>query len=151
MPSVLYSKLLLAKLSLFVFGATFAEWLGSLLAYVAALFVTSICRLLSWLGWGDCLTLKICRLCSRSQIPIQHVAEFLIIRGLILLFCISHDRAAFRSCSHKCLRSPLCWNCHFNRKQVVSCFRRIVLWKNLLLVFRANFRDWFHTLIHTGN
>ena len=37
--SLLYSKLLLAKLCLFVFCATFAEWHGNLLAYVAALFV----------------------------------------------------------------------------------------------------------------
>ena len=36
--SLLYSKLLLAKLRLFAFG--------SLLTYVAALFVTSVCRLL---------------------------------------------------------------------------------------------------------
>ena len=41
--SLLYSKLFLAKLSVFVFGATFAEWRHyNLLAYVAALFVTSV-------------------------------------------------------------------------------------------------------------
>ena len=45
--SWLYSKLLMAKLSVFVFGA---ESLGNSLAFVAALFVTSVCRLLSLSG-----------------------------------------------------------------------------------------------------
>ena len=40
--SLLYYKLLLAKLSLFVFGATFAEWFGNLLVYLAAFFVTCV-------------------------------------------------------------------------------------------------------------
>ena len=41
--TLLYSKLLLAKLCLFLFGATWC--IGYLLAYVAALFVTTVCRL----------------------------------------------------------------------------------------------------------
>ena len=41
--SLFYSKLLLAKLNLFVFGATFLNRIGNLLAYVVALFVTSVC------------------------------------------------------------------------------------------------------------
>ena len=49
--SLLYSKLLLAKLSLFEFGATFAELRGIFFkAYVAVLCVTNICRLLSLRG-----------------------------------------------------------------------------------------------------
>ena len=46
--SLLCSKLLLAKLSLFVVGANFAEWrwsIGNLLAYIAAFFVTIVCNL----------------------------------------------------------------------------------------------------------
>ena len=41
--SLLYSKFLLANLRLFVFGATFADGSGNLLACVADLFVTIIC------------------------------------------------------------------------------------------------------------
>ena len=37
--------------------------------------------------------------CSRSQVRNLHVAEFLLIRGSFLLFLISLDIAAFRSCS----------------------------------------------------
>ena len=48
--SLLYSESLLVKLSLFLFGATFAELLGNLLAHVAALFLTSVCWLLSLHG-----------------------------------------------------------------------------------------------------
>ena len=62
----------------------------------------------SWLS-GSRVRLKFARL--RSQIRFRHVAEFLIIRGSFLLFLISFDRAAFWSCSRKCLRSaasPLC-------------------------------------------
>ena len=50
--SLLYSKLLPAKLNLF--GATFAEWHWQFFkAYVAALFVTSVCWLLSLRGLVD--------------------------------------------------------------------------------------------------
>ena len=42
---------------------------------------------------------------ARSQIRIQQIVEFLLIRGLILLFLISLDRPAFWSCSRKCSRS----------------------------------------------
>ena len=45
--SWLYSKLIIAKFSLFVFGAE-SHW--HFLAYVAALFVTSVRRLLSLSG-----------------------------------------------------------------------------------------------------
>ena len=48
---------------------------------------------------------------SRSQIRILYVADFLQIRGLILIFLFSLDRAALWSCSRKFLRSaasPLC-------------------------------------------
>ena len=48
--SLLDFKLSHAKLSLFVFGATFAAFIGNLLGYVAALFVTSICWLISVRG-----------------------------------------------------------------------------------------------------
>ena len=50
--SLLYSKLLLVKLSLFVFGATFAEWRWQFIniCSIAALFVTSVCQLLSLSG-----------------------------------------------------------------------------------------------------
>ena len=51
--SLIYSKLLLAKLCLFVFGDTFAASIGNLLAYVASLFVTSVCRLLTVRGSED--------------------------------------------------------------------------------------------------
>ena len=48
--SLLYSKLIPAKFCLLVFGVTFAEMFGNLLAFVAALFVTSVCRWLSVRG-----------------------------------------------------------------------------------------------------
>ena len=48
--NLIYSNLLLAKLCLFVFGAILLHRIGNLLAYVAALFVTSVCRLLSIRG-----------------------------------------------------------------------------------------------------
>ena len=44
---LLYSKLMIAKLSLFVLVL---NRIGNLLAYVAALFVTSVCRLSSLSG-----------------------------------------------------------------------------------------------------
>ena len=43
--------------------------------------------------------------CSMSQIRIPRIAEFLLIRGLFLLFLFSLDRAAFWPCFRKCLRS----------------------------------------------
>ena len=48
---LLYSKLLLAKLSLFVCDVVLNS-IGNLLAYLAALFVTIVCRLLSLTGGG---------------------------------------------------------------------------------------------------
>ena len=48
--SLVHSKLSLAKLSLLIFGATFAELHSFLSAYVAALFVTSVCRWLTVRG-----------------------------------------------------------------------------------------------------
>ena len=48
--SLLYPKLLLAKLCLFEFGATFAELYWQFISMVAALFVTSVCRWLSVRG-----------------------------------------------------------------------------------------------------
>ena len=59
-----------------------------------------------WLS-GYCVRLNF----VRSQIRIRHVAEFVLIRGLFLLFIILLNRAAFWSYSRKCLRSaalPLC-------------------------------------------
>ena len=64
---------------------------GNLLAYVAALLVTS------FYGFQAFVVM--------SHIGIRHVAEILLIRGLFLLFLISLDRAAFWLCSRKCLRS----------------------------------------------
>ena len=46
----LYSTLLLAKMCLFVFGVTFAASRCQFFAYVAASFVTSLCRFLSVRG-----------------------------------------------------------------------------------------------------
>ena len=97
--SLLYFKLSLAKLSLFVFGA---------------LFVTSVCRLLSLRGLVNSAWDSKFLDCSTSQIRILHVAEFLLIRGLFLLFLISLDRAAFRSCSRNCLRSAASLLCEKN-------------------------------------
>ena len=114
--SLFYSKLLFAKLSLFLFSLILPNCIDNLLAYVAALFMTSICRLLSLRGWGDSAWDSKSFdffYCSRSHIRILHVVEFLLIWGLFLLFLISIDRAAFWSCSRKCLRSaasPLCSN-----------------------------------------
>ena len=85
--------------------------IGNLLAYVAAIFVTSVCRLLSLSGWRDSAWDPNPRDCSRSQIRKLHVAKFLLLRGLFLFFLIQLDRAAFWSCSGRCLRStasPLC-------------------------------------------
>ena len=48
--SLFYSKLLSAKLSLFVMVRLLLNCIGKLLAYVAALFVTSVCKLLSLRG-----------------------------------------------------------------------------------------------------
>ena len=48
--SLFYSKLLFAKLSLFLFSLILPNRIDNLLAYVAALFMTSICRLLSLRG-----------------------------------------------------------------------------------------------------
>ena len=48
--SLLYSKLLLAKLGLIGFGVTFAALNWQFLAYLVALFVTSVCWLLSARG-----------------------------------------------------------------------------------------------------
>ena len=48
--SFLYSKLMLAKLYKFVFGAAIAESHWQLLAYVAALLLTSVWRWLSVRG-----------------------------------------------------------------------------------------------------
>ena len=48
--SLLYSKLLLAKLSLFYVVPLLLNCFGNLLAYVAALFVTYVCRWLSVRG-----------------------------------------------------------------------------------------------------
>ena len=42
---------------------------------------------------------------ARSQIRMRQIVEFVLIRGLILLFLISLDRPAFWSCSRKCSRS----------------------------------------------
>ena len=42
---------------------------------------------------------------AKAQIRIRHVDEFLLIQGLFLLLLFSLDRAAFWSCSRKCLRS----------------------------------------------
>ena len=98
----LYSKLLLAKVSLFVFGATLLlNRIGNLLAYIATFIVTSVYRLLILRGWVDSAWNSKYLDCSRSQIRI--LAEFLLNRGLILLFLISPDRGAF-SCSLTCLR-----------------------------------------------
>ena len=48
---LLYYKLLLAKLIQFVFGAKFADWYCRLISICSrALFVTSVCRLLSLRG-----------------------------------------------------------------------------------------------------
>ena len=50
--------------------------------------------------------------CSSSQSRILQAAEFLLIRGLFLLFLFSFNRAAFCLFSRKCLRSaalPLCF------------------------------------------
>ena len=65
--SLLYSKLLIAKLSLFIFGAE-SHW--QLLAYVAALFVTSVFRLISLSGWGNSEWDSKSLDCSRLQIGI---------------------------------------------------------------------------------
>ena len=46
--SFLYFKLLHAKLSLFVFVPLLRNGIGRLLAYAAAFFVISVCRLLSF-------------------------------------------------------------------------------------------------------
>ena len=48
--SLLYSKLLLKKLGRFVFGFTFAKLHWQFISNVAAIFVTSVCRLLSLRG-----------------------------------------------------------------------------------------------------
>ena len=48
--SFLYSKILLAKLCLCVFDATLLHSIGNLLAYVAVLYASSFCRLLSVRG-----------------------------------------------------------------------------------------------------
>ena len=66
----------------------------NLLAYVAALFMTSVFLLLSLRGWVDSAWESNFLDCSMSQNGILHVAEFLLIRGLLILFLISLDRAA---------------------------------------------------------
>ena len=48
--SLLFSKLLLAKLCLFVFGAKFAAWHWQFISIRSCLFVTSVCLLLSVRG-----------------------------------------------------------------------------------------------------
>ena len=50
---------------------------------------------------------------DRLQFRIRHVAEFLLIRGLFLLFFISLDRAAFWSFSRKFLQSAASRLCKF--------------------------------------
>ena len=47
---LLFSKLLLAKLNLIFLVPLLLNWFGILLAYLAALFMTSVCRLLSLSG-----------------------------------------------------------------------------------------------------
>ena len=111
--SLLYSKLLHAKLSQFFLMPLLLNCIGKLSAYVAALFVTSVCRLLSLRSWLDNAWVSKSLDCSRSQIRILHVADFFLLsRGIFLIFLISLDRAALWPCSRKCLRSaasPLCF------------------------------------------
>ena len=82
--------------------------ISNLLAYLVAFLVACFFWDFKppWLS-GYCVRL----IFARSQIRIRHVAEFfLLIRGLFFSI-ISLDRAAFWSCSRKCLRraaSPLC-------------------------------------------
>ena len=51
---------------------------------------------------------------AMSQIRIRHVAEYLLIRGLFLVFPFSLERAAFWSYSRKCLQSKLSLLCNKN-------------------------------------
>ena len=69
--------------------------IGNFLGYVAALFVTSVCWLLSLRGLVDSARNSKSLNCNRSQIRILHIAEFLLIGGSFLLFLISLDKAAF--------------------------------------------------------
>ena len=70
MHSVCYTpKLLHAKLCLFVFVATLLHIIDTLLAYVADLFVASVCRLLRVRGQG------VKRQISRSEVRIRYVEK----------------------------------------------------------------------------
>ena len=74
---------------------------------------------------------------SKSQIRIRPVAEFLLIRGVFLLFRISHDRAVFWSCSPKCLRSTaspvfihnlaVCYPLYYMQNWVFLCLMLLLL------------------------
>ena len=73
---------------------------------------------------------------ARSRIRIPNVAEFLLIRGLFLLFLISLDRAAFWSCSRNYLRSALRFCVE---RKVNSAIERLKIMKNVIDFL---FRKW---------
>ena len=99
--SLLYSKLYLQNSVYLYLVPLLLHRIGNLLAYVAALFATSVCRLLSVLGREVAVSKPI-------------FSKIFLNRGLFLSFLISLHEAVSLSCSRVCLQSaasPLCKIC----------------------------------------